>query len=136
LQTIAATNILSNHTFIGCVDETFALIQSEQNIHLVNYNVASEELMYQIILHEFCNMGHLKLSAPISIRECLQIALDQNDLPGDLQPETEIIEVSVSILMLAVFRLALTLQTPLVYSKYVGLQSRHVDGVFLSGHLS
>ncbi|CAO0789459.1 unnamed protein product [Mucor circinelloides] len=91
-ENAAATNILSNHTFIGCVDETFALIQSEQNIHLVNYNVASEELMYQIILHEFCNMGHLKLSAPISIRECLQIALDQNDLPGDLQPETEIIE--------------------------------------------
>ncbi|KAK4520142.1 uncharacterized protein ATC70_008273 [Mucor velutinosus] len=91
-ENAATTNILSNHTFIGCVDETFALIQSEQNIHLVNYNVASEELLYQIILHEFCNMGHLKLSAPISIRECLQIALDQNDLPEDVQPEAEIIE--------------------------------------------
>lgn len=55
--------------------------------------MASEELFYQIVLHEFCNMGHLKLSTPISIRECLQIALDQSDLPDDLQDSTEIIEV-------------------------------------------
>ncbi|KAG2194488.1 hypothetical protein INT46_009673 [Mucor plumbeus] len=91
-ENTAVTNIFSKHTFIGCVDETFALIQYEQNIYLVNYNVASEELFYQIILHEFCNMGHLKLSTPVSIQECLQIALDQSDLPDDLQGPTEIIE--------------------------------------------
>lgn len=77
----------------------FALIQYEQNIYLVNYNVASEELFYQIVLHEFCNMGHLKLSVPVSIRECLQIALDEEeDLPEGLQDKAEIIEVSLLFL--------------------------------------
>ncbi|CEP07599.1 hypothetical protein [Parasitella parasitica] len=89
-ENTAVTNILSYHTFIGCVDEVLALIQYEQNIYLVNYNAASEELFYQIILHEFCNMGHLKLSTPISIRECLQIALAQSDMPDGLQGPTEI----------------------------------------------
>lgn len=32
--------IFLNHTFIGCVDDVLALIQYEQNIYLVNYNVA------------------------------------------------------------------------------------------------
>lgn len=34
------TSIFSYHSFIGCVDDVLALIQYEQNIYLVNYNVA------------------------------------------------------------------------------------------------
>ncbi|KAI8647179.1 hypothetical protein BD408DRAFT_378988 [Parasitella parasitica] len=98
-ENTAVTNILSYHTFIGCVDEPLALIQYEQNIYLVNYNTASEELFYQIILHEFCNMGHLKLSIPISIRECLQTAIAQSVLPDGLQDKTEIIQLIIDTLI-------------------------------------
>ncbi|KAI8973504.1 DNA mismatch repair protein hexB [Mycotypha africana] len=90
------TAILSNHTFIGCVDDVLALIQHEQSIYLVNYTVASEELIYQIVLHEFCNMGQLKLSTPVSIREYLAVALDierhNGTLPDNLVSNEEIIE--------------------------------------------
>jgi DNA mismatch repair protein MLH1 len=57
----------------------------------------SEELFYQIILNEFCNMGHLQLSTPISIRECVSIALEieakNGNLPEDIKSPQEIIEV-------------------------------------------
>lgn len=34
------TTIFQNHIFIGCVDNSLALIQYEQDIYLVNYNIA------------------------------------------------------------------------------------------------
>lgn len=90
--------------------------------------------MYQIILHEFCNMGHLKLSVPISIRECLQIALDQNDLPDDLQPQAEIIEVRKSVELIHIVY-SHAKKNPVHY-KHTDLESRYADRVLLVGHLS
>ncbi|KAI7898874.1 histidine kinase-like ATPase [Cokeromyces recurvatus] len=83
-ENIGLTHIFSRHTFIGCVDDRLALVQHEQNIYLIDYNAASEELFYQIVLNEFCNMGELKLATPISIRECLRIAIDIEEKNGTL----------------------------------------------------
>ena len=41
---------------------------------------SSEELMYQIVLNEFCNMGQIRFTEPVSIRECLR-AHDQRKPP-------------------------------------------------------
>lgn len=39
-ELIELTTIFQNHTFIGCVDDSLALIQCEQDIYLINYNIA------------------------------------------------------------------------------------------------
>ncbi|KAG1176717.1 hypothetical protein G6F70_003085 [Rhizopus microsporus] len=98
------TSVFQNHTFIGCVDDRLALIQYEQDIFLVNYNIASEELFYQIALSEFCNMGELKLSKPMSVKDCVLMAIEyeaaKGNLPNELQDAntiaTTISEVLVS----------------------------------------
>ncbi|CAO3612028.1 unnamed protein product [Mucor hiemalis] len=90
------THIFSNHTFISCVDDLFALIQNGQNIYIVNYNAASEELFYQVILQEFQNFGELKLAKPILIRECVLVAIEmekeKGQVPEDVQESSVIAE--------------------------------------------
>ncbi|GAA5809620.1 hypothetical protein MFLAVUS_003031 [Mucor flavus] len=78
------STIFNNHTFISCVDDMLALIQYEQNIYIVNYNVASEELFYQVTLGQFHNMGKLVLSTPISIEECVLVAIEIEESKGNL----------------------------------------------------
>ncbi|CAO3642255.1 unnamed protein product [Cunninghamella blakesleeana] len=81
---IGMTDLLSNHTFVGCVDDTLALIQHETSLYLVNYAVISEELFYQVILTEFNNFGMIELATPIDIKECILIALNAEELHGSL----------------------------------------------------
>lgn len=91
------TFVFSHHTFISCVDDTFALIQYEQNIYMVNYNVASEELFYQVVLGQFQNMGRLVLS-PLSVKECVLSAVmleeAKGNLPNDSKSADDIAEVN------------------------------------------
>ncbi|KAI8097472.1 histidine kinase-like ATPase [Halteromyces radiatus] len=100
---IGMTDLLSNHTFVGCVDDTLALIQHQTSLYLVNYAVISEELFYQIALAEFNNFGFIELSTPISIKECISIALDTEEaygtLPPQLQSKEQVAEIIVSKLM-------------------------------------
>ncbi|CAO3637397.1 unnamed protein product [Cunninghamella echinulata] len=81
---IGMTDLLSNHTFVGCVDDTLALIQHETSLYLVNYAVISEELFYQAILTEFNNFGMIELATPIDMKECILIALNTEELHGSL----------------------------------------------------
>ncbi|KAI9475410.1 MAG: histidine kinase-like ATPase [Benjaminiella poitrasii] len=83
-ENLGLSHIFSSHTFIGCVDDRLALVQHEQNIYLIDYNTASEELFYQVVLNEFCNMGELRLATPIPIKDCLKLALDMEEKKGTL----------------------------------------------------
>ncbi|XP_020281682.1 DNA mismatch repair protein Mlh1 isoform X2 [Pseudomyrmex gracilis] len=60
-------NILANLTFVGCIDQTSALIQSGVNLYICNTRKLAEELFYEIMLYDFANFGVLKFS----IREIL-----------------------------------------------------------------
>ncbi|EIE84093.1 hypothetical protein RO3G_08798 [Rhizopus delemar RA 99-880] len=90
-ELIELTTIFQNHTFIGCVDDSLALIQS------------SEELFYQIALNEFCNMGELKLAKPISIKECVLIAIqiekEKGNVPNKLQDADMIAKTITDLLV-------------------------------------
>ncbi|OZJ05941.1 hypothetical protein BZG36_01261 [Bifiguratus adelaidae] len=79
------TDLLKNHTFVGCIDNTFALIQHQTRLLMVNFTTLSEELFYQLILLEFCNFGTLVCDPPVSISDLLSIALDTQF--GDTWPE-------------------------------------------------
>ncbi|KAI9498783.1 DNA mismatch repair protein mlh1 [Zychaea mexicana] len=97
------TNVLRDHTFVGCADDTLALIQHKQDLYLVNFAVVSEELFYQVLLAEFCNFGKLQLTSPVSILECIKVALDveeqQGTLPDQLQPKDTIAETITDVIV-------------------------------------
>lgn len=102
------TELLANHTFVGCVDDslTLALVQHQTKLYMVNYNVLryyenstciilinkirltnyckfilciSEELFYQLALYGFHNFGFIHLSIPAPIRELTIFALESCD---------------------------------------------------------
>ncbi|CAG8498812.1 19091_t:CDS:10 [Rhizophagus irregularis] len=88
------TELLANHTFVGCVDDslTLALVQHQTKLYMVNYNVLSEELFYQLALYGFHNFGFIHLSIPAPIRELTIFALEScdHDKSEDLKPNEEI----------------------------------------------
>ncbi|XP_032665925.1 DNA mismatch repair protein Mlh1 isoform X2 [Odontomachus brunneus] len=71
--------ILSNLTFVGCIDQTSALIQSGVNLYICNTRKLAEELFYEIMLYDFANFGILKFSERISLFDLAMIALDSGD---------------------------------------------------------
>ncbi|KAK9687085.1 DNA mismatch repair protein Mlh1 [Basidiobolus ranarum] len=96
------TQLFGNHTFVGVVDDSLALIQHQTKLYLVNYQTISEELFYQLILKEFCNFGSIILSSPAPIGELLTIALEEERKHGlemDIKPNEEIIDPIVDLLV-------------------------------------
>ncbi|KAF9990570.1 DNA mismatch repair protein [Mortierella antarctica] len=93
------TPIFANHTFVGILDNQRGLIQNELALYLVNYEAVSEELFYQICLRDFSNFGFIRLSTPVSIKEMVVMALDdeqelmeRSEWPAELKTKEEIAE--------------------------------------------
>ncbi|EFN66099.1 DNA mismatch repair protein Mlh1 [Camponotus floridanus] len=72
-------NILTNLTFVGCIDQISALIQSGVNLYICNTRKLAEELFYQIMLYDFANFGVIKFSERISLFDLAMIALDSGE---------------------------------------------------------
>ncbi|XP_059144624.1 DNA mismatch repair protein Mlh1-like isoform X2 [Physella acuta] len=71
--------IFQNHSFVGCVSETHALLQHSTRLFLANTTVLSKHLFYQILLEDFSNFGILRLSEPAPIGTLALLALDCPD---------------------------------------------------------
>ncbi|XP_071041706.1 DNA mismatch repair protein Mlh1 isoform X2 [Parasteatoda tepidariorum] len=71
--------ILQNLTFVGCVDQKYALFQHNTKLYLANTHEISKELFYQIMLKDFGNFGALRLSNPAPISELAMLALDNEE---------------------------------------------------------
>jgi len=88
------SNFFHNHTFVGCVDETLALIQYQTKLYLVNYQETSRELFYQLVLRQFSNFGFINLTQKLPIYDLLMISLDaeeeENGWDESLQSKEEI----------------------------------------------
>ncbi|CAH1756915.1 8270_t:CDS:10 [Entrophospora sp. SA101] len=100
------TELLSNHTMVGCVDDSlsFVLIQHQLKLYMVNYNVIGEELFYQLTLQEFHNFGFIHLSSPAPIYELVLYALENanttEEAPDDsLKSNEEISQIIVDLLV-------------------------------------
>ncbi|KAK3765990.1 hypothetical protein RRG08_002233 [Elysia crispata] len=74
----AMRDLLQNHTFVGCVNESHALIQHSTRLYLANTTTLSKEMFYQLLLQEFGNFGVLRLSEPAPIKELVMLALDSS----------------------------------------------------------
>ncbi|KAF9542596.1 DNA mismatch repair protein [Mortierella hygrophila] len=100
------TPIFANHTFVGILDNQRGLIQNELVLYLVNYEAISEELFYQICLRDFSNFGFIRLSSPVSIKDMVRMALDdeqelmeKDKWPEELKPKDEIAQTVANTLV-------------------------------------
>ncbi|KAF9339200.1 DNA mismatch repair protein [Linnemannia elongata] len=100
------TPIFANHTFVGILDNQRGLIQNELALYLVNYEAISEELFYQICLRDFSNFGFIRLSNPVSIKDMVRMALDdeqelmeKDEWPEELKPKDEIAQTVANTLV-------------------------------------
>jgi DNA mismatch repair protein MLH1 len=73
------TDVFSNHTFVGIVDDTkrIAAIQSGVKLFLVDYGMVSAEYFYQLGLTDFGNFGAIRFGPPLNLHELLQVGVQQ-----------------------------------------------------------
>ncbi|KAM3862566.1 DNA mismatch repair protein Mlh1 [Diretmus argenteus] len=69
-------DMLQNHSFVGCVNPQWTLIQHHTKLYLLNTTKLSQELFYQILIYDFGNFGVLRLSTPAPIYDLAMLALD------------------------------------------------------------
>uniref|UniRef100_UPI00398F828D DNA mismatch repair protein Mlh1 isoform X1 n=2 Tax=Pristiophorus japonicus TaxID=55135 RepID=UPI00398F828D len=69
-------DMLQNHSFIGCVNPQWALVQYQTKLYLINTTKLSQELFHQILIYDFGNFGVLRLSNPAPLYELAMLALD------------------------------------------------------------
>ncbi|KAJ2005929.1 DNA mismatch repair protein [Coemansia thaxteri] len=68
------TQIFSEHTFVGFVDNRRALIQHQTRLYMVDYCKVSYHLMFHRCLFDFMNFGRLVLQPPPSIYDLALVA--------------------------------------------------------------
>ncbi|TNM99705.1 hypothetical protein fugu_012738 [Takifugu bimaculatus] len=68
--------MLQNHSFVGCINLQWALIQHRTKLYLLNTTNLSQELFYQILIYDFGNFGVLRLSEPAPLYDLAMLALD------------------------------------------------------------
>ena len=73
------TDVFSNHTFVGIVDDTkrIAAIQSGVKLFLVDYGMVSAEYFYQLGLTDFGNFGVIRFGLPLDLHELLHVGVHQ-----------------------------------------------------------
>ncbi|CAK9807844.1 DNA mismatch repair protein Mlh1 [Anthophora quadrimaculata] len=71
--------ILSELTFVGCIDQSSALIQSGVNLYLCDTKKLAEELFYEIMVYDFANYGVIKFSEPIPLYDLAMLGLDSEE---------------------------------------------------------
>ncbi|KAF4432073.1 DNA mismatch repair protein MLH1 [Fusarium austroafricanum] len=72
------TEIFSNHTFVGIVDEQrrLAAIQGDVKLYLIDYGRTCYEYFYQLGLTDFGNFGTIKFGPSLDLRELLRMAAE------------------------------------------------------------
>ncbi|XP_053730698.1 DNA mismatch repair protein Mlh1 [Synchiropus splendidus] len=71
--------MLQNHSFVGCVNPQWTLIQHHTKLYLLNTSRLSQELFYQILIYDFGNFGLLRLSTPAPIYDLAMLALESEE---------------------------------------------------------
>jgi DNA mismatch repair protein MLH1 len=73
------TDVFSNHTFVGIVDDLkrIAAIQAGVKLFLVDYGMISAEYFYQLGLTDFGNFGAIRFNPPLNLHELLAVGVQQ-----------------------------------------------------------
>lgn len=76
-------DMICRSSYVGCVDETFILIQFEQQLILTNSVHLNRELFYQLFLIDFGNFSRINFSKRPSIATVVQHYIDYRTKRGD-----------------------------------------------------
>nr|XP_020659052.1 DNA mismatch repair protein Mlh1 [Pogona vitticeps] len=68
--------MLHDHSFVGCVNPQWALVQYQTKLYLLNTTKLSQEMFYQILIYDFGNFGVLRLSEPAPLYDLAMLALE------------------------------------------------------------
>ncbi|KAM9365180.1 DNA mismatch repair protein Mlh1 [Pholidichthys leucotaenia] len=71
--------MMQNHSFVGCVNPQWSLVQHHTKLYLLNTTKLSQELFYQILIYDFGNFGILRLSTPAPLYDLAMLALDSEE---------------------------------------------------------
>ncbi|KAG7334305.1 hypothetical protein KOW79_002712 [Hemibagrus wyckioides] len=71
--------ILHNHSFVGCINPQWSLVQHHTKLYLLNTTRLSQELFYQILMFDFGNFNVLWLSNPAPLYDLALLALDSEE---------------------------------------------------------
>ncbi|XP_056148200.1 DNA mismatch repair protein Mlh1 [Lampris incognitus] len=71
--------MLRNHSFVGCINPQWTLIQHHTKLYLLNTTKLSQELFYQILIYDFGNFGVLQLTTPVPLYDLAMVALDSEE---------------------------------------------------------
>ncbi|XP_035767094.1 DNA mismatch repair protein Mlh1 [Neolamprologus brichardi] len=71
--------MMQNHSFVGCVNPQWSLVQHHTKLYLLNTNKLSQELFYQILIYDFGNFGVLRLSTPAPLYDLAMLALESEE---------------------------------------------------------
>ncbi|XP_043920831.1 DNA mismatch repair protein Mlh1 [Protopterus annectens] len=92
--------MIRNHSFVGCINPQWALIQCQTKLYLINTTNLSQELFYQILVYDFGNFGILRLSEPAPLYDLAILALNspESGWTEDDGPKEELAEYIVQFL--------------------------------------
>jgi len=90
------TETFKEHTFVGCVDSRFALLQHKTKLYLCDVCLLSRELIYQQALLNFAEFEEIKLSSPAALHTLIHLALD-NPASGWAQEDGDKKEIATYI---------------------------------------
>jgi DNA mismatch repair protein MLH1 len=92
------SDILKNHTFVGCYNEELALIQYQTDLMMVHFYEISAAFFYQAVLFGFSNFGVIPLE-PIKIYDLVLLGIDSSGLwEESMLPKNEIAATISNIL--------------------------------------
>ncbi|EPX71011.1 MutL family protein Mlh1 [Schizosaccharomyces octosporus yFS286] len=79
---LLATNILSEHKYVGlvCPNKRIAAIQHNIGLYLVDYGKLAYHFFYQICLTEFANYGKIYMNPPIPLEKILAVSFTDEDV--------------------------------------------------------
>ena len=77
---IQCKELLSNLTFVGCVDRELGLIQHETKLYLANTSQLSRLLFRQILFSQFSSLPVIRLCNPPRVLDLALLALDQEEV--------------------------------------------------------
>ncbi|KAI8077248.1 uncharacterized protein B0P05DRAFT_511213 [Gilbertella persicaria] len=85
------SQLISHHQCICVIDQVLSLARYNNKYYLLQYQVLSEEYIYQCIVFGFSRFGKLVLSPPLSITEYIQLGFMEDADTSILLSEKELL---------------------------------------------
>ena len=85
-------DMICGSSYVGCVDETFILLQFDTQLLLVNACHLNRDLFYQLFLIDFGNFSQIKFSNPCAVTQLVQTYLEEKTQQKGIDSEVKEVE--------------------------------------------